>query len=126
MGYMVHKRGAYELAADLYRISLELQSERWVLRNLALAEIGAGQAALASSTIGELRKLAAREAAALEAEVGQILTRDAGQWLGTRAPVSSPEGCPTRALRRLPDLRFRMESRRPGLDLAGPVRIAPE
>ncbi len=80
MGYLVHVRGNYELAADLYRTSLELhQNNRWVMRNLVLAEIGAGQSGRANSTITELKKLAPDEAAELEGRIGKASMRDAGQ-----------------------------------------------
>lgn len=80
MGYLVHERGRYELAADLYRTSLELHpNSRSVMRNLALAEIGAGQFARASSTVTELKKFAPTEAAELEAQIREGSMRDAGQ-----------------------------------------------
>jgi GlpG protein len=79
MGYLVHRRGAYGLAAELYRNSLRLSANNnWVMTNLVLAEKAAGQDARANATLSRLKRLAPAAAAELEAEIRQSSQPDGG------------------------------------------------
>lgn len=63
----------------MYYGSLELHpNNRSVMRNLALAEISAGQSTRASS-ITELKKFVRAEVAELEAQIGESSMRDVRQ-----------------------------------------------
>lgn len=66
-GFERHERGAYAFAVEAYQLSLELDpTQSWVLRNLVLAQRGAGQTEAADASLARLRAMAPKEAKELE------------------------------------------------------------